>query len=254
MLLLAGLDISDNERLYIGEALIVYLFRALNKPAKPTYFHVELLDVLIKNARDSLQLGSGISWAKGTDCLTAFNRNSNLDEHPHAPAEVAASVIRGENFAKLSEGALNRIAKMTSQKRRQLEAIAAAIFPDHEAIEGRTKAYEGARLVPGNLPSNPDEMKECAKEMLQAVRADADKIIGDVDGICDAAIADVEGAWSNRKMDVVPGSAILDEVYKTFAFRYDKMRDGVGIASQMRVDEIDAELRDFLEALAQNNR
>jgi len=101
-----------------------------------------------------------------------------------------------------------------------------------------------------NFPSTINEMKECAKGMLQAVRTDADTLISGVDDICDDAKIAVESVWSNKKMDVVPGSAILDEVYKTFGFRYDKMRDGIGIASQMQSDEIDIELRDFLNILA----
>ena len=93
MLMFGGLDISDNERMYIGEALIVYLHRALNKPAKPAYFHVTLLDILIRSARDALQLSFGISWAKGTGCLKAFDRRSNLDEHPNAPEPALHTIF-----------------------------------------------------------------------------------------------------------------------------------------------------------------
>src|SRR5258708_7066848 len=113
MLMFGGLDISDNERMYIGEALIVYLHRALNKPAKPAYFHVTLLDILIRSARDALQLSFGISWAKGTGCLKAFDRRSNLDEHPNAPEAITVRVVtNGASFAQLSEDAIKRIAEM----------------------------------------------------------------------------------------------------------------------------------------------
>jgi len=150
MPVIGGLEISENERIHLGEALIVYLYRALDKPAKPAYFHVDLLDVLVKSASDSVQIVFGISWANGTSCLKAFNRRSNLDEHPNAPQAAAArAVSSGQNFAQLSEEAIKRIKAMTQQKRRQLEAIAAAIFPDHEAIQGEAKLYEGAKLISG---------------------------------------------------------------------------------------------------------
>lgn len=127
MLVIGGLEISNNERIYLREALIVYLYRALDKPTKPTYFHVDLLDVLVKSAKDSVRIVFGISWANGTSCLKAFNRRSNLDEHPNAPETVATrAVSSGQNFAQLSEEAIRRIRGMTQQKRRQLEAIAAA--------------------------------------------------------------------------------------------------------------------------------
>jgi hypothetical protein len=147
MPVIGGLEISENERLHLGEALIVYLYRALDKPAKPAYFHVDLLDVLVKSAQDSVRIVFGISWANGTSCLKAFNRRSSLDEHPDAPQTVATRVVAsGQNFAQLSEEAIKRIKSMTLQKRRQLEAIAAAIFPDHEAIQGGMKLYEGAKI------------------------------------------------------------------------------------------------------------
>lgn len=141
----AGLTIPDPLRQSIGEALLVYIYRALGKPRKPSYFHVKLLDVLIKSARDSYKLSLGIQWAHGTNSIRPFDHRSTLDDHPDAPEWAAKEAIsRGQAFAFLSNDAISRIVSMTIEKRRQLEAIAADIFPDHEAIAGAGPLFSDA--------------------------------------------------------------------------------------------------------------
>lgn len=100
-----------------------------------------------------------------------------------------------------------------------------------------------------DIPVDKERLLERAKAMLQRVQTSTDILISDVDRVCQDASTDVETDWPRKKMDIVPGSAILDEIYKKFGFRYDKMRDGIGIASQIMKDEIDPELRDFIRSL-----
>lgn len=85
--------------------------------------------------------------------------------------------------------------------------------------------------------------------MLDKVKLDADAAILGLGKVCADAVAAVESGWEDKKLDIVPGSAILDEVYKTFGSRYEKMRDGIGVASHMTRQQIDPEVRDFIEAL-----
>lgn len=135
---------------------------------------------------------------------------------------------------------------------RQLE-IDAADSLKSLAVWKRIMASANRPLYPkskkGCHPTDTGEMKSRARDMLEAIKSEADVAISGLDELCDEAIAAVETDWSNRKMDIVPGSAILDEVYKTFGFRYDKMRDGIGVASQMQNREIDDELRGFIRGL-----
>ena len=42
---------------------------------------------------------------------------------------------------------------------------------------------------------------------------------------------------------------MLDEVYKSFGIRYDKMRDGVAIAAQMEAKDIEKEIEQFIRQL-----
>ncbi len=143
------LSIGREERQNIGEALLVYIFRALGKPNRTSYFHTRLLDVLVKSVRDSFQLAIAIKWANGTSFIKQFNSKCRLDDHPEAPQwAVAEAFSKGESFALLSDDAIKRIQSMTAEKRRQLEALAAALFPDHEAIRGKGQLYSGAKVVP----------------------------------------------------------------------------------------------------------
>jgi putative ATP-dependent endonuclease of the OLD family len=138
-----------------------------------------------------------------------------------------------EEFSALEEKAADSLKPLAIWKR----VLASASRPFYPKSQG------------AGFPSEINEMKERATRMLQAVQTDTESLIAGVDGMCDNAELAVESVWSDKKMDVVPGSAILDEVYKTFGFRYDKMRDGIGIASQMQIAEIVFELQDFLKQL-----
>jgi len=188
-----GLDVSDNEGRYVGEALLVYIYRALDKPNKSAYFHVALLDILIKNVRDSLQLYFGISWAKGTSCLKSFDRRSNLDEHPNAPEWLVAHMVTtGAVFAQLSDDAIKRITEMTREKRRQLEALAAAIFPDHQSISNRARLFENARLdKPKYLVAEENQRKD-RKEVATVIQRQINPALAELEECLNAAFSDPE--------------------------------------------------------------
>jgi hypothetical protein len=146
---MSGFAIPKTERQHLGEALIVYIYRALNKPKTNAYFHVKLLDVLLVCAKEPLKLSLGIHWANGTSCIRSFTTRSRLDDHPNAPQWAASQVFaKGETFALLSKEAIDRIRAMSPEKRRQLEAIAADLFPDHEAIRGDGQLFAGAKVAP----------------------------------------------------------------------------------------------------------
>ncbi len=142
-----GINIHSNERASIGEALLVYLHRALGKPSKTAYFHTRLLDVLLKCAADTYRISLGITWARNTSFLKHFDRRSPLDDHPDAPEWAASQVFgKGAAFVALSPEGIARIKGMSRERRRQLEAIACELFPDHEAIAGDEELYSGATL------------------------------------------------------------------------------------------------------------
>jgi hypothetical protein len=133
----------------------------------------------------------------------------------------------------------------------QLNACAEALKP--LTIWKRVRAATRRPVYPGDdsaeTPATCGEMKLCAKKMLEDMQGSIGSSLGCVDKICADAESQVESSWQTDKFGVVPGSALLDEVYKKYGLRYDKMRDGVAVAAQMNIDEIDVEIRSFIKRL-----
>lgn len=57
----------------------------------------------------------------------------------------------------------------------------------------------------------------------------------------------VEKNWQANKLGLVPGDTLLDLVCKEYGVRFKKEQDGVRLASLMRENEIDQEIRSILE-------
>lgn len=123
----------------------------------------------------------------------------------------------------------------------------------HLAIWKRVMSLTCRPLYPADqdrgVPEDMDSAVMRATTILTRMRDLADATISEVKEVYEKAADAVEREWPTSKMDIVPGSAILDEVYKRYGFRYDKMRDGIGVAAQMEESEIDRELRDFIHVL-----
>jgi hypothetical protein len=92
-------------------------------------------------------------------------------------------------------------------------------------------------------------MKTSAREMLEKMKESAADAVEQVDNICVEAEKNVEANWPDKKFDIVPGSALLDAVYKKYGFRYEKLRDGVALSALMPSAIIDSELRNFIKSL-----
>jgi hypothetical protein len=63
------------------------------------------------------------------------------------------------------------------------------------------------------------------------------------------AVSEIEQGWENEKLDRVPGAELLDLLFQRYGIRYQKDRDGVGIASQLKPHEIAAEIKTFLQGI-----
>jgi hypothetical protein len=121
------------------------------------------------------------------------------------------------------------------------------------AIWKRVAAVACRPVIPktpvGVVPGTDGEMKAQVKSVLEQLKGDVDSIANGIDLTLSNAKKSVEDNWS-RKLDIVPGTAILDEWYKKYGLRFDKVRDGPSIAALIAPDEIDIELRDFVNGLA----
>jgi len=65
----------------------------------------------------------------------------------------------------------------------------------------------------------------------------------------DQVTMSLEARWDNERRKLVPGTELLDEVFKTYGLRFVKLRDGPGLAAKLKENEIDAELRTILIGL-----
>jgi predicted ATP-dependent endonuclease of OLD family len=61
----------------------------------------------------------------------------------------------------------------------------------------------------------------------------------------------VEINWTTRKRDIVPGDLLLDNLCKLFEVRFNKERDSARLASLMKENEIDLEIKDILKSFAE---
>jgi hypothetical protein len=88
-----------------------------------------------------------------------------------------------------------------------------------------------------------------AREDLQS---SVQKLTATVDGISASAqqIAnEVEGRWDRDKLMLTPGALLLDEVYKSYDLRFEKMRDAPRLATHLQRAEIDSELARLIEVI-----
>lgn len=241
--MVAGLTIAGSERQSIGEALLVYIYRALGKPRTTSYFHVRLLDVLVKSARDSYQLALSIQWAHGTNSIRPFDRRSTLDDHPDAPEWAAKEAFaRGQAFAFLSKEAIAHIASMTMEKRRQLEAIAADIFPDHEAIAGSDPLYSGAHQAAGKAYHTDERNRYVERPKKPTDRVESEiyaleKALGDILSDSDLE-ANERHRLETELQDILIGRLELERPQINTELLYRVMRRGLSKLSEWSASAI----------------
>jgi hypothetical protein len=82
-------------------------------------------------------------------------------------------------------------------------------------------------------------------------KARLEKLEENLQAILKAQTELVENSWTTKKQDLVPGDLLLDEVCKMFGMRFNKERDSARLASLMRENELDSEIRDILRSFAE---
>jgi len=78
--------------------------------------------------------------------------------------------------------------------------------------------------------------------------ADRKARLGDV---CDRESATVASRWDAEKLDMVPGSELLDKVFQNYGVRFRKETDSSRIAAAIAAEEIDQELVNFINSVVQ---
>lgn len=73
---------------------------------------------------------------------------------------------------------------------------------------------------------------------------------GSVSKVCSEQSKAVQSEWKTKKLDIVPGALLLDQVCQQYGVRFKKERDGARLASLMNEHEIDDEIKGFLKEAA----
>ena len=64
---------------------------------------------------------------------------------------------------------------------------------------------------------------------------------------------DVEKQWKSNKLSIVPGDLLIDMVCKEYGVRFKKEKDGSRLASFMKKDEIDTEIKNIIREIGCDN-
>jgi predicted ATPase len=108
------------------------------------------------------------------------------------------------------------------------------IYPEREHNSDSLQVDEIAPTITSNLKEAVEKITKFTSKLPELVRSMTEE---------------VEGQWEREKFNLVPGAILLDEVYKKYALRFEKMRDAPRLASHMSETEIDSELKSFLKGL-----
>lgn len=87
--------------------------------------------------------------------------------------------------------------------------------------------------------------KDINKE-IEKMKTHLDSLKENLDKCIQENKAHVESSWESKKLDMVPGDLLLDNVCKIFALRFKKMQDSKRLASLMNETEIDRDIKDLI--------
>jgi predicted ATP-dependent endonuclease of OLD family len=84
---------------------------------------------------------------------------------------------------------------------------------------------------------------------LQAIISQLEAEKADLESVYTSKADEIENIWRSKKMDIVPGDLLLDAVCKKYNLRFKKEKDTSKLASLMRKDEIDPEIRRVIQEI-----
>src|SRR5712671_3294631 len=105
------------------------------------------------------------------------------------------------------------------------------IYPDREMPE---------------LPLNLSDCTEHFRGIVNSMYTTAEEVLKSLRGIEERVESYLSGRWESGKLKLIPGTELLDEVFKNFNLRFVKLRDGPGLASKLDVSDFDKELSSIL--------
>ena len=133
-----------------------------------------------------------------------------------------------------------------------------AIIEAADELKEIAMEYQLARRL--CTPRYPDRAmilaKDAADPILRRITTDLnrqrdeiDRAVNGLESTSAAVRSEIDRDWVQRKLELVPGDALLENVFRRFGFRFRKQRDSVKIASHMQERDIDSEIRNLLRQI-----
>lgn len=108
------------------------------------------------------------------------------------------------------------------------------VYPETKAIFEDIQAEEAVDKITKSLQSIISQLE-------------AEKT--DIESVYISKADEIENIWISKKMDIVPGDLLLDAVCKEYNLRFKKEKDTSKLASLMKKDEIDPEIRRVIQEI-----
>ncbi|QUY41042.1 ATP-dependent endonuclease [Acaryochloris marina] len=118
--------------------------------------------------------------------------------------------------------------------KRVVKIVCKPIYPETKSIFEEFQDQEGV-----------DKITESIQSMISQLETEKRNL----ESIYTSKIDEIENIWESKKMDIVPGDLLLDEVCKEYNLRFKKEKDTSKLASLMRKDEIDSEIKSVIQEI-----
>lgn len=107
--------------------------------------------------------------------------------------------------------------------------------------------YPETKVIFDNLQTQEaiDKITESIQAMINQLETEKTNL----KSVYTSKAEELEGTWEANKMDIVPGDLLLDAVFKEYNLRFKKEKDTSKLASLMRKDEIDSEIKKVINEI-----
>jgi hypothetical protein len=176
----------------------------------------------------------------------------NVVVFPTEPREL-------ENYLLMPHAIAEYIAARTGQNAGRITAtdIDGLIDSKADALKGATMLKHLCHRVRpiylergnGDQPSGVAECKERFREIVGTMRSRLEQVVKGLDALQEKVDSELERNWGIGKRKLVPGTELLDEIFKAYRLRFVKLRDGPGLAARLKARDIDSELGEILRNL-----
>jgi hypothetical protein len=147
--------------------------------------------------------------------------------------QVAAPVPTEGEIAKAIEEAANQLKAFTVEKKVD-KLLCRPAFPSSRRDFGKAESGPRGDQIASEIDKMIDRLKDAKARIPDILRHEAQL---------------VESIWSASKLDVVPGDHLLDMVCQKYGTRFNKDRDCSRLASLMKEEEIDTNIKRIIREI-----